>query len=136
MLALKSEWGAAGDQRLHFGCGAQDRAHQRRRIQYLLEVVEYQQQALGAEPLLEQRDDWNLRTSSDAERLGDGLGNTLCVAHGRQIHEPDTISIFRGQASRNPDRQAGLAGATWPGQRQQAMDGDQLLELADLFLAA
>jgi hypothetical protein len=84
----------------------------------VLEVVEQQQQPLVLQMLAQQLPRRPHTPVADGQRLRDG-GQDDAIGEGGKVDEPDAVRKLLQQVGGELQRQAGLAGAARPGQRQQ-----------------
>jgi hypothetical protein len=102
----------------------------------VLAVIEDQEEALGTQVSRESLCDRLLGMLLDPERRRDGRGDELGIDQGSQLDQPDPIGIGVQEVVHHPQRQAGLAAAASPGQRQQPGRGQQALDLGNLLLSS
>ena len=113
----------AGDQNLDIRTVGEEVGDERRRIDDVLEVVEHQEQASRSQ-IGAQRRLYRLGGGfANAERAGDGGGDHRRGGDRRQRDEPDAIGVLPNQFGGHTQGQAGLAGATGSGEREQADSG-------------
>ena len=96
---------------------------ERRRVDDVLEVVEHQEQASRSQIGAQRRLDGLGGGFANAERAGDGGGHQRRGRDRRQRDEPDAIGVRPDQIGGDVQCQAGLAGATGSGEREQADTG-------------
>ena len=136
-LALHVQRLAARGEDLQVRAGLQQAPrHVGRALQEVLAVVEHAEQALARNRLGERLDDGLARFFGDTQHEGDDVGHAPLVCERRQLHEPDAVGKFTHQLARHLQRQPRLSGAARAGERDQARDGEQRLQLRDLVFAA
>ena len=119
LLAPQPQPGPAGDEDRQAGRGGEQLGDDRGGLEHVLEVVEHQQQ-----PPLPQVVDHGVAQRPLAllphpQRRRDGRGHEGRVGQRRQVDEPDPVGEGVEQLGRRLQRQARLADAARPGQRQQ-----------------
>ena len=105
------------------GAVGQEVGDERRRVDDVLEVVEHQEQAPRSQIGAQRRLDRLGGGFANAERAGDGGGDQRRGRDRRQRDEPDAIGVRLDQIGGDLQGQAGLAGATRSGEREQADAG-------------
>ena len=117
----------AGRQQLVDRCAGPD---------HLLEVVEHDQHALGADVVDEALDRRATAAIRQHEGLRDRRGHQLRVADGCQLDEPHAVGVVAQSASGDLEAEARLPGAARPGEGQQAVIRQQSADGVDLRVAA
>ena len=106
--------------------GEERRSTVGRRVEEMLEVVEEEQQLPSAEEAGE--------VVGRADRLRDLRGHELGVGEAGERHPEDAVAQRADELGRDLEREARLAGAAGPGEREQARavreQRDELVELA------
>ena len=123
MLAGDVEWRPAGDQNLDIRAVGEEVGDERRRVDDVLEVVEHQEQASRPQIGAQRRSIELGGGFANAEGAGDGGGHHRRGRDRRQRDEPDAIGVRLDQIGGHMQGQAGLAGATGSGEREQADTG-------------
>jgi len=127
--------GAARGKHLEVRRGLQEGAHDRRRGQDLLEVVENQEQLLAAEVLLHPVQRPLLPADLDPEGVRDGRRDQLRVADRRERDPERAVPEVAGGLGRELEGEAGLPGASRAGEGEQAGPAEQGQPIGDLALA-
>ena len=97
---------------------AQHLGQERRGVDNVLDVVDDQQHRATPEQLVQHRHGPGA-VSAQAEGLGDLLGHRLGIGDRGERHEARAVVVPVGDASRQLDRQPGLAHPSGPGEREQ-----------------
>ena len=113
-------------------CGGGQRRHQWRRVEQVLEVVEYEQELMVGEEALERF----LRRPArgDAKRARNRRGDERSAAHRCQLDEGGAVSEAHREAVRQLEREPRLADAAGAGERQEphAVLSQQPLRVGEL----
>ncbi len=134
-LAADTQCLPAAHQHLRpFGSG-EKLANARRRVGDLLEVVEDQKELLAAQVVDQHVQHRAIGVLAEAQRAGDRRHDQLGIGDRRQRHEPGAVRQCLLHRGGDLDREAGLAGPTGPGERQQPRPLEQPADLGDLGLA-
>lgn len=136
VLARQVQGHPAGGQDPQVRGLVQEPMHRGGRLNYLLDVVQHQQDVPVAEAV-RQRLQWlHGRIHPHAERRGDRGGNKPRVGDRAQIDQPhavvEPVDLLRSDAQGQPS----LAGTAGPDQRHQPGAGEQVAELRDLPFAS
>ena len=110
----------AGDQHGEARAGRQQVRQRQRGRQHVLEVVQHQQQALGAEEVSQQRQGRPIAGAGEAQRRRQGGEHQRRIFERRQGDEDRAVAEGGEQARRRPEGQAGLAHAARAGEGEQA----------------
>ena len=113
----------------------QELGRERRRVEHLLEVVEYEQQLLAGEVLGEDLGDREGALLARAHSRGDLRGHERGVGQRREEGDEGAVGERGEQARRDLEGQACLAGAAGPGQGHEPRLSQELDHLAQLVLA-
>src|SRR5262249_11448598 len=138
-LAREAQRDPAGDEQLELGTRCQQFGKLRCSLEYLLEVVEQQQQCFLAQIVLEALKQRPASPLRDARWLGDRRDDQGRVADRRQIDDVDAIRKLVERFSRGLQRQASFADPAGArqceqpriGTLQDGLDGGQLLRASD-----
>ncbi len=103
----------------------------------VLGVVEHEQHPLAVQHLGHYLAEWPVGLLDDLERPRGMPEHEARVSKGGEWHPPDAVGELVGCLRGSLEREPRLAGAAWPGQRQEADAVPQLLEdFHELALAA
>ncbi len=120
VLAAQPQPGAAGDQRLEAGAGAQQIGQVCARGENLLEVVQDQQHLAVAQRGLQGRQRWLTARVAQAECGGDGGHDQIGIGDGRQPHQAHPVGERIRHRRADGQGEARLANTAGTGQRHQA----------------
>ena len=120
-LAGNPERLAAAGQNAQLRVGMQQRVGQLGAcVDQVLAIIQYQQHILIAQVRGERGEQRPAGLLTHTQHGGDCLRNERRIGQWRQLDQPDSIREPRVHRRRQLQRQAGLAGAAWPSERQQA----------------
>ena len=119
MLAVQSQCGAARHEHLETGRGGQQLAHDRRRIDDALEVVQHEHQRPLTQHFLHTLDG-RAPLLADRQRVRNRRNDIAWIVERRQIDEDAAVPETAGELVRGRERQPGLPRPSWAGQRHQA----------------
>ena len=120
MLGSYVQHHPAGDDYLEMWAGGKEIRHVRSRADYLLEIVQEQQQLLLLQFVLQAFQERLTTHLANAEGLGDGCNDQRGIAHWRQIDEIEAIGEQVAQLRCHLQGQARFTRSAWTRQRQQA----------------
>src|SRR5512138_4030685 len=98
----------------------------------MLAVVEDEQDGPAAQVIDEDLERRAVRIATQVEDREQDLGDEVGGSDGRQLREPDTVRELVQALCRDLQAEAGLAGAAGAGERDEAIRGEQALELCHL----
>ena len=132
-LAAQAEWfPARREDRQGGGAHEEGLGQPRARLDHVLAVVQDQQAAVIADAVDDRVEDRPVGFLGDPETTGDRELEALSVRDGRQVDE----GCAAGEPLSNPRRdlqcEARLAGAAHPGDRDQALGGQELADRLQL----
>src|SRR5207244_10906339 len=73
--------------------------------------------------------------SANRQRRGDGFDDEVTVCQRRELDQPDDLEFGR-EPPGDLQGQTGLADATWPGQRYQALLAHECFEIGHILVSA
>ena len=113
-LCLQAQHRSAGDQDLHIGAGEQKLFHRGSGGDYLLKVVQHQQEMFLAQCGLHLLDQGPLRCFLDAQRTRDGRHHEIGISDRSQANEAHPIGKGRAHDTSSLNGQARLADPARP----------------------
>ena len=134
LLARHVERRARGHEGGQAGCVAQELRHDRTRVEDLLEVVEHEEDALVGEPLAEDHVGAARPGFGEPDRGRDSRRDQARLAHGLERDEEHAVRVAIGCVRGDLQGEPGLPGAAGPGQRHEAVGGQELPGFGELAL--
>ena len=122
----------AGHQRADSRAGGEQIGERRRGRQEVLEIIQQQERAARAEPLVDAHTDRSLAQVAEPERAGDGGHGMIGPRQRGEIDEHDPIWEIGSQVACDLDRQPGLPGSAGTGQgdKSRGLDDEALPTIA------
>src|SRR5215470_15911042 len=117
---MQMQYFTAGDQQFQLKAHLQQFTEQGCCSDYLLKVVEHQQELLVLQVIFQEIQERSVTHFSECQSLSDGGNNQSVVADGSEWDEIDPIGKAIEQVSGDVQGEAGFAHTSRTGQRQQA----------------